>query len=127
MPAAADIHRQELLDAITTALQNGEGVDALIAQSDWPGEDAAEFVDMIGALQTALPSLAPREEFSRSLRADLLRGDSGPLRRLRGMPARVHVAAFLAICFGCVLFGLRRLFGSETAQEIQEEAVVTPL
>ncbi|MDE2948496.1 MAG: hypothetical protein OXT05_15475 [Chloroflexota bacterium] len=127
MPAAADVHMQDLLDAITTGLQNGDGVDSLIAQSDLPQEDADDFVEMIQALQTALTPLEPREEFSTILHADLLEGESSLLGRLRGMPARVHVAAFLAIFFGFVLFALRRLFGSETAQDMQEEAVVTPL
>ena len=118
---------QDLLDAITTGLQNGDGVESVIAHSELPQEDADDFVEMIQALQSALTPQEPREAFAADLRAELQKGESSFLERLRGMPARVHVAAFLAICFGFVLFALRRLFGSETPQEMQEEAVVTPL
>jgi len=117
----------ELVDAITTNLQNGEGIESLIAKADLPEEDLADYVDIINALQSSLVPRQPDADFSDRLRADLLDRDARLLKRVRQMPARVHVAAVLAIIFGCFLFVLRRLFGSEPPQEIQEEAVVTPL
>jgi type VI protein secretion system component VasF len=116
-----------MFDAITARLQNGDEVESLIAQSEAPQQDLDEFLDIIQALHTSLTPLEPRQEYADSLRADLLGRGPSMLRRVRQMPARMHVAAVLAIFFGCVLFVLRRLLGSETTQDIQEEAVVTPL
>lgn len=118
---------QELVDVITTSMQSGDGVESLIAKADAPPDELNEYVNIIQALQTSLVPQEPSADFSDRLRADLLDRDAGLPSRFRQMPARVQVAAVLAIFFGCVLFVLRRIFGSEPPGEIQEEAVVTPL
>lgn len=127
MPRSAEIQMQELVDVITTSLQDGDGVESLIANADAPSDELKEYVNIIHALQTSLVPQEPSAEFSDGLRADLLGRDVRLPGRFRQMPARVPVAAVLAIFFGCVVFVLRRLFGSDPPGEIQEEAVVTPL
>ena len=127
MPKAADIQMQELVEAITTTLQNGDGIESLVVNADLTRDELDETVRVIQTLNSSLIPQEPSAEFSDRLRADLLGRDAKLTRRLRQMPARVHIAAILAICFGCVLFVLRRLFGSEPPHEIQEEAVVTPM
>ena len=127
MSTSDDIQMQDTLDAITVRLQGGDALEPLIAQAQEPQKELGEFVDTIQALHTCLRPMNPSREYADRLRADLLEGRPGVVTRLRQMPPRVHVAAILAVCAGCVLFVLRRLFGSEPAQEIQEEAVATPL
>ena len=56
-----------------------------------------------------------------------LMGARASLERVRQMPARLSVAAILALFAGCLLLMLRRIFGSETAPDVPEEAVATPL
>ena len=46
---------------------------------------------------------------------------------MRLTPAQVQIAAILALIAGCLLFIRRRLFGSDSAPEIQEEVVATSL
>ena len=69
----------------------------------------------------------PRPEFVDSLRAELIAGRPGVVGRVQRMPRRISLAAALALVAGCLLIFLRRLFDSDPAQEIQEEAVATPL
>ena len=127
MSASDDIQLQDTLDFITTRLQCGDAVEPLIAEAEESQGELGEFVDIIQSLHTSLMPISPSQEYADRLRADLLNGRPGVVKRVRQMPPRVHVAAILAVCAGCVLFVLRRIFGSETAQDIQEEAVATPL
>lgn len=127
MPASSELQTQELLEAITVNMRNGDDVDALIGQADAPGSEVEDFVDIIRALRAALTPVQPRREFADQLHAELLNGRSGILERLRHLPARVQIAAILTICAGFLLVVSRRLFGSDSGTEIQEEAVATPL
>jgi len=116
-----------LLDAITLRLQNGDAVEPLVAQSEDSYNDVEEFADIIQSLHTSLTPLNPGQEYADSLRAELLDGGPGVVRRVRQMPARLSIAAILAVFAGCILFMLRRIFGSEPAPDVPEEAVATPL
>ena len=127
MSASDDIQLHNTLDSITARLQSGETTEPLIAESEEAQGDLGEFVEIIQSLHASLIPTSPSQEFGNRLRADLLDGRPGVVERVRQMPARVHVAAILAVFAGCILFVLRRIFGSETAQDIQEEAVATPL
>ena len=127
MSASDDIQLHNTLDSITARLQSGETTEPLIAEVEAAQGDLGEFVEIIQSLHTSLIPTSPSQEFGDRLRAELLDGRPGVVKRVRQMPARVHVAAILAVFAGCVLFVMRRIFGSETAQEIQEEAVATPL
>lgn len=127
MSASDDIQLHNTLDSITARLQSGETTEPLIAEVEEAHGDWGEFVEIIQSLHTSLIPTSPSQEFGDRLRADLLDGRPGVVERVRQMPARVHVAAILAVFAGCILFVLRRIFGSETAQDIQEEAVATPL
>ena len=127
MSSSSDVHAQDLLDAITVALQTGDDIDALMRQSEASSVDVEEFAAIIQSLHAALTPVEPRSEFSESLRSDLIAERPGLVKRLRQMPARVHIAAALALVAGCLLFIMRRLFDSDGPQERQEEAVATPL
>lgn len=128
MSTSADNHMRDLLDAITSRLQRGEAIDPLpVARSDDAQGELEEVVEIAGALHVSLKPLSPNQEFADGLRAELLDGPAGFFGRSRRMPARLSVAAILALFAGCVLLLLRRIFGSETAHEVPEEAVAAPL
>jgi hypothetical protein len=127
MSKSDDIQMQDRLDAITSRLQCGDSLDPLIAQAQEPQTELVEFVDTIQALHRSLTPMQPNRKYADRLHADLLDGRPGVVARVRQMPPRVHAAAILALCAGCVVFVLRRIFDSDPAQEIQEEAVATPL
>ncbi len=113
-------------DALAAGAKAGDDIKRPAAQSMFPAE-AEEFADLIGTLASAFAPVEPSVTFADELRADLLGEPQGMLERLRKMPARVHIAAALALIAGCLLFVMRRLFGSDAPQDIQEEAVATPL
>ncbi|MCY3780720.1 MAG: hypothetical protein OXG78_10460 [Chloroflexi bacterium] len=127
MSSQADIKAKGALDALTAGLQAGEDVDDLIAHSGATAAEAEGLVEIIQALHNAITPVEPGREFSERLRDELLGEHPGMVKRVRQMPARVHVAAALAVIAGCLLFVIRRIFGSGAPQEIQEEAVATPL
>jgi len=127
MPTASEAQLRNLLDSITTRLQRGDAVDPLIEQAAEDQGDVAEFVELIQSLHASLTPMNPDQEYAENLRANLLEGRPGVAGRVRQMPARLSVAAILALVAGCLLLMLRRIFGSETAPDVPEEAVATPL
>lgn len=123
MRPTQDVELQELLDALTAELQTDEDGDAALDHAQKRPAPVSGFVNLIRSLNALLRPVAPRPGFVRELRLDLL--DAERAERRRQMPARVSMAALLALLAGCVLIMLRRLFGSEAASEIQEEAVAS--
>ena len=127
MSSQSDVKAQNALDTFTAGLQAGDDIDSLISQSELSSAGVEDIADLVHALHTAFTPVEPGGEFSDSLRADLLGERQGMIKRVRHMPARVHIAAALALFAGCLLFIMRRLIGSDAPQDIQEEAVATPL
>ncbi len=127
MSTASESHLGNLLDSITTRLQRGDAVDPLIEQAEDDQGDVAEIVELIQSLHTSLTPVNPGQEYAENLRANLLDGRPGVAGRVRQMPARLSVAAILALFAGCLLLMLRRIFGSDSAPDVPEEAVATPL
>lgn len=127
MASSSEIQTQDLLDAVTASIQSGDDVGELLGHQESPAADVDDLVGAIKALHAALTPVEPRPEFVESLRADLIDGRPGVVERVQRMPLRISLAAALALVAGCLLFFLRRLFDSDAPQEIQEEAVATPL
>ena len=127
MSTTVDSDTRELLDAITSRLQSGESAEALTAQSEDAQNELDDVLVIVQSLQASLTPLNPSPEFADGLGAELRNGRTREARRLRRMPARLSIAAILAVFAGCALFMLRRIFGSEATADIQEEAVATPL
>ncbi len=123
MASSSEIQTQDLLDAVTSGIQAGD----TMGPAQTPPADIHELVGTIQALHEVLTPVEPRPEFVESLRTDLIAGRPGVIERAQQMPVRISVAAALALVAGCLLFFLRRLFDSDAPQEIQEEAVATPL
>ena len=126
MATSSEIQTQDLLDAVTARVQNGDGGGNYVERAESTPE-LNELVGTIQALHTALTPVEPRPEFVESLRAELVAGQPGVVGRVQRMPRRISLAAALALVAGFLLIFLRRLFDSDPPQEIQEEAVATPL
>lgn len=127
MSTATEAPLRNLLDSITTRLQRGDAVDPFIGQAEEDHGEVEDIVELIQSLHTSLTPMNPDQEYAESLRANLLDGRPGVAGRVRQMPARLSLAAILAVFAGCLLLMLRRIFGSETAADVPEEAVATPL
>ena len=125
MTQPSDAQLQDSLDAITSGLQRGEPVDAALEQSGAARSDVEDFAEIILSLQATLTPQEPRRDFARQLRHDLLDDGRGVVSRVRQMPPRVHLAALLAVVAGCAIFVWRRLFGTDSGGDIQEEAIAT--
>ncbi|MCY3914458.1 MAG: hypothetical protein OXG49_00465 [Chloroflexi bacterium] len=127
MSTASEAQLRNFLESITTRLQRGEAVDPLLEPANEEQSNMEDIVELIQSLHASLTPMNPSQEYAENLRANLLDGRPGVAGRVRQMPARLSVAAILALFAGCLLLMLRRLFGSETATDVPEEAVATPL
>lgn len=127
MSSQADIRAQDALDALTAGIQARESRVGESHHDDAEIAGAEGFIATIEALHEALTPVEPPRGFARRLRADLLGEQQGMVERLRQMPARVHIAAALAVVAGCLLVVMRRIFGSDAPPDIQDEAVAAPL
>ena len=117
----SDANMQNLLDAITTALQQGEDVGDLTSQADMPPGDVEGLAILIQSLHAALTPVEPSAAFSEELAAQLMNTRRSMVTRVRQMPARVHIAALLAVVAGFGLIRRRRIMGSPPSQDISEE------
>lgn len=114
---------QNLLDAITVALQHDDDIEQLITKSAIAHEEVDGFIDVIQSLNQTLIPIQPSAKFANQLHSELMGTRVGVVKRVRQMPAHVHLAAILTVVAGFVLIGLRRILGSTTTQERHEEAV----
>lgn len=123
MNASSDVNMQNLLDAIAAALQQDDDIEELIKQSAVPHDEAESLADLIQSLQAALVPVEPTARFTEELEAQLMNTRRGVVTRVRQMPARVHIAAVLAVAAGFGLIVWRRIMGSAMTQDISEEPI----
>lgn len=112
---------QDLLDAITLALQQDDDIEPLIRQSAVPYSEAESLASVIQSLQAALVPVEPTAQFTEQLEAQLMNTRRGVVTRVRQMPARVHIAAVLAVAAGFGLIAYRRIMDSPRPPDISEE------
>lgn len=121
MTSSSNVNMQDLLDAITLALQRDDDIEPLIRQSAVPYSEAESLAGVIQSLQAALVPVEPTAQFTEQLEAQLMNTRRGVVTRVRQMPARVHIAAVLAVAAGFGLIAYRRIMGSPRPQDISEE------
>ena len=115
---------QNLLDAVTAALQHDDDIEAVISNSPVPRDEMDSLVNVIQSLHTNLILAEPSAKFANQLQSELMgTRPRGVVKTVRQMPARVHVAAIVAVVAGFVLIAYRRLIGSTTTQDITEEPI----
>ncbi len=127
MDSPADEKAQDFVDNITGALQQGHSLDPLVDLSDGVHEEYADLVSVIQGLRDTLVPVEPSAAFATHLKTQLLENEAGLAARFRKKPARLHVAAILAVFAGFSLLLSRRLFGASSARDITEEPVATAL
>lgn len=123
MNASSDVNMQNLLDAIAAALRQDDDIEELIKQSAVPHDEAESLADLIQSLQASLVPVEPTARFTEELEAQLMNTRRGVVTRMRQMPARVHIAAVLAVAAGFGLIVWRRIMGSAMTQDISEEPI----
>ncbi|MCY4021748.1 MAG: hypothetical protein OXG39_20280 [Chloroflexi bacterium] len=127
MDSHADAKAQEFADNITAALQQGNSLDPIADFSDGAREEHVDLISVIQGLCDTLVPVEPSAEFAAHLKTQLLESEAGMAARLRKMPARLHIAAILALFAGFSLLLSRRLFGASAPQDMSEEPVATAL
>ena len=127
MDRTAELKTEDLLDNVTMSIQRGEDPELADADSQPPAPDVNELIEIVSDLDATLTAVEPGPEFSARLRAQLLGERSSVMKRVRQMPARVHVAAMLAVIAGFLLLWTRKLSDSTTGQDITDEPIAAPL
>jgi hypothetical protein len=114
---------QDLLSAFTDALlRNDDEAERLLERAVLPRE-ASSLVSLTRRLHSSITPVEPSAAFSRRLKADLMGQERQSLVwHWRQLPARVHIAAILALFggFGLLVVGgiadvLRRQHNKESA------------
>src|SRR5512147_2582514 len=109
---ATELQLQDLLSAVTDALLADENadLDILVAQYAVPRSDVENFLGVIRRLHIMLVGTQPSRRFVRRLKHDLV-GESNRnvVSRIRYLPARVQIAAGVALVAGFMLFTRRRM------------------
>lgn len=112
---------EDLLSAVTDALLAEESdLNAIVARYDVPRRDVLGFVQIIRRLHVTLVGVQPSRRFVRRLKLSLMGApDRNVLSRMRHLPARVQIAAGVALVAGFMLLSRRRMM-SDAEHEGQE-------
>lgn len=104
---------QDLLSAVTDALlAEGSDMDTILAQYNVPRASVIQLTQLIRRLHLALVGVQPSKRYVERLRHDLLgTTNSGLVRRVRYLPARVQIATGIAVIAGFMLLTRRRMMG----------------
>jgi len=109
---ATELQLQDLLSAVTDALLADESadLDTLVAQYAVPRAEVENFLGVIRRLHIMLVGAQPSRRFVRRLKHDLVgESNSNVVARIRYLPARVQIAAGVALVAGFMLLTRRRM------------------
>ncbi|HEX2908437.1 MAG TPA: hypothetical protein VHO69_16305 [Phototrophicaceae bacterium] len=122
---ATELQIQDLLSAVTDALlADAANVDMIVAQYAVPRSEVDSFVGIIRRLHVALVGAQPSRRFVRRLKNDLIGvSNQNVVSRIRYLPARVQIAAGIALVAGFMLF-TRRLMVDDIKTEKKEVPAV---
>lgn len=120
---SGDPNVEHLLTAVTDALLADDGdLDTLVKQYEVSRGDL-ELIRLIRKLHAEFLGVRPSRQFARRLRQDLLtQGQPGLISRIRFLPARVQIAAGVAVLAGFMLLSRRRLSALNEVLELVEDA-----
>lgn len=121
---SSDEKLENVLSAVTDALLASEGdLDHIVERYDVSGDEVRSLTSVIQRLHVTLVGVQPSRRFVQRLKDDLM-GTPGwqVVTRVRRLPARVQVAAGIALVAGFMLFTRRRLM--EDVQLEEQEAPV---
>jgi len=121
MANSEDSQFDDLLDALTDAmLAEQDDVDHILDRFGTSQQQTNGFIHMIRNLRDAFSPQEPSDKFVKSLKRDLMGQSNGMTARLRGLPARVQVAAGFALVAGFMLITRRRLTGGLSSDSNEE-------
>lgn len=108
----------DLLNALTDAIFNEQDnlVDTLFDQYNIPKGSLGNMIELIHHIKGLFAPTDPSEEYIRALKQELIGAEDTLISRMRYLPARVQVAAGLAVIAGFLLITRRRLT-SDTLRE----------
>lgn len=108
-----EVKLQDLLSEFTDALLDGQEtrqLEQIVFGYDAPEDEVTRFTLMIRQLQQVFVTREPSDKFVKRLKQDLTgQKNDGLLERLRYLPARVQVAAGVAVVAGFMLITRRRI------------------
>ena len=109
--SSSELQVQNLIAAVTDALIAGEkDLDSIIDQYDVPRGEVTGLVNVVRRLHVTLVGRQPSPRFVHRLKSDLLGTPGwGVVTRVRYLPARVQIAAAVALIAGFMIFTRRRL------------------
>lgn len=121
----SDVKMQNYLADVTDALLAGQETDTIRRRYSINTHDHEEFLDLVDQVDTILFRVEPSHAYKRHLRADLL-NEPKPIAfwQMRGLPARVQLAAIATLLSSFVMFWRRRIFGTpvpDTEKKQKEE------
>ena len=95
----SDVQLENLLSAVTDALlAERSDIDAIVSQYDVPRGSVDAMISLIRRLHLLLVGVQPSRRFVRRLKHDLIGSPrQGVLARVRYLPARVQIAAGVAL------------------------------
>lgn len=119
MTDTTDLKFADLLAAVTDALlAQQQDIDHIVRQYDVPRSSVDGLISLIHRLHLMLVGQQPSDKFVRRLKQDLVGGHSGVIHSLRYLPARVQIAAGVALVAGFMLFARRRLIDDAKPPEV---------
>ncbi len=122
MPFSEQHELETLLSALTDALlAEKTDLDSILRRHPAVSPQAAGFVVLIQRLHQSLIRVQPSKRFVRRLKQDLTSlEERNVITRVRHLPARVQIAAGIAVIAGFMLLSRRRVV--QDARRTQEAA-----
>jgi len=119
---------QDLLSAVTDALLAGDkNIDPIVNRYQVSRAQVDNLVTIIRRLHVTLVGAQPSQQFVNRLQQDLMGArEQTVLTRVRHLPARVQVAAIIAVLAGFMLFQRRRM-AEYARQEGGIQAEISPV
>ncbi len=107
---SSELNLENLLSAVTDALLAEQSdINAIIRRYDVKRANVDSFVAVIRRMHVVMVRQEPSEKFVRRLKQDLVGRNQGMVARVRYLPARVQLAAGVALLAGSgVMLLIRR-------------------
>lgn len=118
---------ENLLAAMTEAImEDGQDLDHIVRRYAVQRQEVEGFIHIIRRLHVALVGVRPSRRFAYRLRQELLgQPEWNVINRVRFLPARVQIAAGVALLAGFMLLSRRRLIAELTDSPAPDEAPAT--
>jgi hypothetical protein len=124
----SDKEKENLLAAVTDALlKEGDDIDAILSRHQVSRSEYEGVIKVLTRLHVVLVGVRPSRIFVQRLKQDLIgTPQRGFVAQLRHLPARVQIAAGVALVAGFMLLTRRRLvMDQQEASQPQPQEVIS--